>query len=77
MVDSETSRGNEFELIVSTTSFDNSISLQITSFRLNGRNFLYWSRSVQIVIRGKGRLLDFVRYHRFATEIKVYLLVEV
>ena len=50
MADSDTSKGNGSELssdareptpkIVSTASFDNSLSLQITSFRLNGRNFL-------------------------------------
>ncbi|PON92262.1 hypothetical protein TorRG33x02_118910, partial [Trema orientale] len=34
----------------SATSFDNS-SFQITSFKLNGKNFFQWSRSVQIVIR--------------------------
>lgn len=33
---------------------DNS-SLQITSHKLNGKNYLPWSRSVEMVIRGKGR----------------------
>ena len=38
-----------------TASFDNS-PLQITPYKLNGRNFLQWSRSVQMVIRGKGKI---------------------
>ena len=32
---------------------ENSLSLKITSFKLNGKNFLSWSRSIQLVIRGK------------------------
>ena len=38
--------------IVPTGTPDNSSSLQITSFKLSGRNFLAWSRFVQLVIRG-------------------------
>ncbi|XP_073030656.1 uncharacterized protein [Primulina eburnea] len=34
---------------------DNSLPFQITSFKLSGRNYLQWSRSVQLIIRGKGR----------------------
>ena len=41
--------------IVLAATSDNPISLQITSFKMNGRNFLQWSRSVQMVIRGKGK----------------------
>ena len=41
--------------IVLTATPDNSSSLQITSFKLSGRNFLAWSQSVQLVIRGKGK----------------------
>lgn len=39
---------------LSTTYADNS-SLQITSHKLNGKNYLPQSRSVEMVIRGKGR----------------------
>ena len=43
--------------MVPTASSDHhSLSLQITSFKLNGRNFLQWSRSVQLVVRGKGKI---------------------
>ena len=42
-------------LMYPTTSFDNS-SLQITSYKLNGKNFFQWSRSVQMVIRGRGKI---------------------
>ena len=38
-----------------TASFDNS-PLQITPYKLNGKNFLQWSRSVQMVIRGRGKI---------------------
>ena len=38
-----------------TASFDNS-PLQITPYKLNGRNFLQWSRTVQMVIRGRGKI---------------------
>ena len=31
-------------------------SLQITAHKLNGRKFLQWSRSIQMVIRGKGKI---------------------
>lgn len=37
------------------TAFDSSFSFQITSFKLTGKNYLQWSRSVQLVIRGKGQ----------------------
>ena len=39
----------------STVTSDNSISLQISSFKLNGQNLLSWSRFVQLVIHGKGK----------------------
>ncbi|XP_074374435.1 uncharacterized protein LOC141714838 [Apium graveolens] len=36
---------------------DNStLPLQITPFKLNGKNYLQWSRSVQMVIRGRGKI---------------------
>lgn len=34
----------------------NHTSLQITTHKLNGKNFLKWSRSVLMVVRGKGKL---------------------
>ncbi|XP_073132836.1 uncharacterized protein [Henckelia pumila] len=37
-----------------TVTFE-STSLQITNHKLNGKNFFQWSRSVQLVIRGKGK----------------------
>lgn len=40
---------------ITPTAFDSSFSFQITSFKLTGKNYLQWSRSVQLVIRGKGR----------------------
>ena len=41
--------------ITPTAMSNNSISQQISSFRLNGQNFLSWSNSVQLVICGKGK----------------------
>ena len=38
-----------------TASFDNSF-LQITSCKLNGKNFFQWSRSVQMVICERGKI---------------------
>ena len=35
---------------------NSSLSLQITSYKLNGKNYLQWSRSVQMVIRGRGKI---------------------
>ena len=35
--------------------FEPPLSFTITSFKLNGRNILPWSRSIQMVIRGKGK----------------------
>ena len=42
--------------ITPTATSENLSSLQISSFKLNGQNFLSWSRSVQLVIRGKGKM---------------------
>lgn len=36
--------------------YGDSHSIQITSFRLNGSNFVRWSQSVQMYIRGRGKL---------------------
>ena len=59
------SRGNGSEVasdasyptptIVPIASSDHSLSLQITTFKLKGKNYLHWSRSVQMVIRKKGK----------------------
>ncbi|KAK3224572.1 hypothetical protein Dsin_004434, partial [Dipteronia sinensis] len=38
-----------------TAPYDNSY-LQITSYKLNGKNFFQWSWSVQMVIRGRGKI---------------------
>ncbi|KAK3008239.1 hypothetical protein RJ639_015215 [Escallonia herrerae] len=37
-------------------SFGDNSSLQITSHKLDGKNFLQWSRSVLLVIRGRGEM---------------------
>ena len=37
-------------------SFDHQNSLQITIHKLNGQNFLQWSQSVKMYLRGRGRL---------------------
>ncbi|KAK3026256.1 hypothetical protein RJ639_041632 [Escallonia herrerae] len=37
-------------------SFGDNSSLQITSHKLDGKNFLQWSRSVLLVIRGRGKM---------------------
>ena len=31
-------------------------SIQITTIKLNGANFLHWSQSVQMYIRGRGKM---------------------
>ena len=41
--------------ITPISTFDNSISLQISSFKFNGQNFLSWFRPIQLIIRGKGK----------------------
>ena len=62
-----TSRGDDLEGASDVTKSTSTIvpiafaeltslmSLQITNHKLNGRNFLQWSRSVQMVIQGKGK----------------------
>lgn len=40
----------------SHTAFDNQNSLQITIHKLNGQNFLQWSQSIKMYLRGRGRL---------------------
>lgn len=40
----------------SPASFDHQNSLQITIHKLNGQNFLQWSQSVKMYLRGRGRL---------------------
>ena len=41
--------------IVPTAISDN-LTLQITTHKLYGKNFLQWSQSVQLVIRGEGKM---------------------
>lgn len=41
--------------ITPTAPFE-STTLQITNHKLNGKNYLQWSRSVPMVTRGKGKL---------------------
>ena len=41
--------------IVPTSFFENSLSIPVTAFKLNGQNFLLWFRSVQMIIKGKGK----------------------
>lgn len=36
-------------------SFDNAFSVVITAFKINGRKFIPWSGSIQLLIRGKGK----------------------
>ena len=66
MANNGASKGNGSEVSLETfrptftnvlvVSSKNSLSPQITSFKLNGRNFFHWSRSVEMVIRGKGKI---------------------
>ena len=53
----EISSGNT-ELVprIVPTATNENISLQITTHKLNGMNFLQWSRSAQMVVRGKGKI---------------------
>ena len=63
MADSGSSRGDGSEgktlqstsTIVPAANNSDYLSLQITTHKLTGKNFLQWSRSVQLVIRGKGK----------------------
>ena len=44
-------------IVVPAVTMDNtSHNLYITAQKLNGKNFLYWSCSVALVIRGKGKI---------------------
>src|ERR1044072_5805598 len=68
MVDSSSATGDdqnkEEEIVVPTQPprqaqrivFGESHSVQITTFRLNGSNFFRWYQSVQLYIRGRGKL---------------------
>ena len=44
-------------LTIVPTAITENTSLQITSHKLNGKNFLQWSRSVQMVIQRRGKLI--------------------
>ena len=50
------SRNTEFVPTIVPASTNENISQQITTQKLNGKNFLQWSRSVQMVVRGKGKI---------------------
>ena len=39
-----------------TKTHSDSHSIQITTIRLNGENFLRWSQSVRMYIRGRGKM---------------------
>ena len=41
---------------IAPTAFSENTSLRITNHKLNGKNFLQWSKSVEMVICGKGRM---------------------
>ena len=41
---------------VFTENTSSNTTLQITTHKVNGKNFLQWSRSLRMVIRGKGRI---------------------
>ena len=53
---SELSGASQSTPTVFTENTSSNTTLQITAHKLNGKNFLRWSRSVQMVIRGKGRM---------------------
>ena len=66
------SRGNGSEVASGTSqstptmalnAFSENTSLQITTHKLNGKNFLQWSKSVKMVIHGKRENGLFGRYH--------------
>ena len=41
---------------IAPTAFSENTSLRITNHKLNGKNFLQWSKSVEMVICGKRRM---------------------
>ncbi|KAL2486777.1 Retrotransposon gag protein [Abeliophyllum distichum] len=43
-------------LIINPTASFESSPIQITPYKLNGKNFLQWSRSIQMIIRGRGKI---------------------
>ena len=43
-------------LLAITQSYGDNATLQITQHKLNGKNFLQWSQSVQMVILGRGKM---------------------
>lgn len=52
---SESSSGINVKHIQANNSVDNP-SLQITTHKLNGQNFLQWSQSVKLYVKGKGKI---------------------
>ncbi|GMN60843.1 hypothetical protein TIFTF001_029932 [Ficus carica] len=55
-VASGNSQSNFTNVPTAISENSNHTSLQITTHKLNGTNFLKWSRSVLMVVRGKGKL---------------------
>lgn len=55
-VASGNSQSNSTIVPTAISKNSNHTSLQITTHKLNGANFLKWSRSVLMVVRGKGKL---------------------
>lgn len=62
---SESSETNEASTVVPTSPYQTSAtkinhseshSVQITTIRLNGVNFLRWSQSVRMYVRGRGKM---------------------
>ena len=52
----KTSKPTHTHTLHTQSSISDSHSIQITSIRLNGDNFLHWSQSVRMYIRGKGKI---------------------
>ena len=51
---SESSSGVNIKHVQANSSVNNP-SLQITTHKLNGQNFLQWSQSVKLYVKGKGK----------------------
>ena len=42
-------------ILTATSYSESSLSSAITPFKLTGHNFIPWSRSVQMIVQGKGK----------------------
>ena len=60
MIGARNSEGSEVTsqstITIAPTVISNNTSLQIIAHKLNGKNYLQWSRSVLMVIQGRGQL---------------------